>query len=243
MKIRKPWLIKTVGLLGTALARIWMGTLRFRLRHLGPVDANPHHTAPGQRYIYALWHENMLLPAFQFARGDIHVLISHSADAQLFADLLRYMRVPVIRGSTNRGGVEAVRRILRDGRERHLTMTPDGPRGPRRRIPPGIAYLAARTGMPIIPVGFGYDRPWRLRTWDRFAIPRPWTLGTCVTAPAIIVPPDANKDELERYRQMVEAALSAVSDIAEEWAEKGRWPGAGRLEAANTRLEADREAA
>src|SRR2546430_958245 len=91
-----------------------------------------------------------------------------------------------------------------------------------RRVPPRPA--PARPGMPIIPVGFGYDRPWRLRSWDRFAIPRPWTLGTCVTAPAVVVPPDAGKEELEHHRQTVEAALSAVSDIAEQWAETGRWP-------------------
>jgi lysophospholipid acyltransferase (LPLAT)-like uncharacterized protein len=228
MKLRHPLLIKAAGFAGTTLASCWMRTLHFRHRHLGPTEVNPHHTRPGDRYIYAIWHENMLLPAFQFARRDIHVLISQHADAQLFAELLGRLRVPVIRGSTNRGGVEAVRQILRKtGRAAHLTLTPDGPRGPRRHVQPGITYLAARTGMPIVPTGFGYDRPWRLPTWDRFAVPRLWTLGTCVTAAPIPVPPDSGKMQLESYRRRVEKALHEVSELAERWAETGRWPGKG----------------
>jgi lysophospholipid acyltransferase (LPLAT)-like uncharacterized protein len=224
MKLRNPWLIKAVGFVGTTVARLWMGTLRFRIRHLGPDTVNPHHIGQGERFIYALWHENMLLPAFQFARGDIHVLISQHADAQLFAELLQLLRVPLIRGSTNRGGMEAVRRVLRDGGRRHLTITPDGPRGPRRQIQPGLTYLAARTGMPIVPIGFAYDRPWRMRTWDRFAVPRPWTLSTCVTAPPVTVPPTAGREQLEHYRRLVEDQMTWVSAIAERWAETGRWP-------------------
>jgi lysophospholipid acyltransferase (LPLAT)-like uncharacterized protein len=228
MKLRTPWLIRTAGFVGATLARWWMGTLRFRHRHLGTTEVNPHHTAPGDRYIYAMWHENMLLPAFQFARRDIYVLLSKHGDAQLFAEVCRMLRVPLIRGSTTRGGIEAVRQILRKtGRTAHLAMTPDGPLGPRRRVHAGIAYLAAHTGMPIVPTGFGYDRPWRARSWDRFAVPRPWTLGTCVTAAPISVPPDTGKDQLEHYRRRVDDAMQSVSALAERWAETGRWPGAG----------------
>jgi len=224
MKIRKPWLIKTAGFLGTVLARIWIRTLRLRLRYFGPSDPRPQHCGDGVRYIYAVWHENLLLPALTFAGRDMHVLISQSADAQMFVELLRHLRVPVIRGSTRRGGVEAVRRILRTAGRTHLAVTPDGPRGPRRQVQAGVVYLAARTGLPIVPAGIGYNRPWRLKSWDRFAIPRPWTLGTFVAGAPVVVPPEAGKAELDHYRQVVEEGLHAVSDIAERWAQNGRWP-------------------
>ena len=55
----------------------------------------------------------------------------------------------------------------------NLTITPDGPRGPRRQLAQGPVYLASKLGMPIVAMGFGYDRPWRFNSWDRFAIPRP----------------------------------------------------------------------
>src|SRR5436190_464721 len=86
-----------------------------------------------------------------------------------------------------RGWIGTVRQMLRVGRKSHLAITPDGPRGPRRQVQPGLLYLAARTGLPIVPVGIGYDRPWRMRSWDRFAVPRPWTRATCVTTEPIHV--------------------------------------------------------
>jgi len=154
----------------------------------------------------------------------VTVAASQHADAQLFAEVLQFLRVPLIRGSTNRGGVEAVRRVLRGAGHRHLTVTPDGPRGPRRQVQPGIAYLGARTGMPIVPLGFAYDRPWRLPTWDQFAVPRPWSLSTCVTAPPVVVPPGAGREQLAFYRRLIEGQLHWVSAIAERWAETGCWP-------------------
>jgi lysophospholipid acyltransferase (LPLAT)-like uncharacterized protein len=206
-----------------------MNTLPFRMRFLGPTDVSPHHTSAGQRYIYAFWHENLLLPAFAFHRPDIAVLLSQSADGEMIAEVLRHLRMLAIRGSTTRGGVEAVRQILRRLRQLHLAITPDGPRGPRRRVKPGIAFLAARTGMPIVVGGFGYRRPWRLRSWDRFVIPRPWTPSTCVVAPPILVPPAAGKEDLERARQGIEATLHAVTDLAQLWADTGHWPPEHRL--------------
>jgi lysophospholipid acyltransferase (LPLAT)-like uncharacterized protein len=224
MKLRNPWLIKAAGFAGTVLARWWVGTLRFRYRHLGPETVNPKWVTTAERFIYALWHENMLLPTFQFSRDQVRVLISRHADGQLLAEVLGRLGVATVRGSPTRGGVEAVRRILRDNGRTHLAVTPDGPRGPRRRLHPGIVYLAARTGMPIVPGGIGYDRPWRLKSWDRFAIPRPWTRATCVTAPPVVVPAGAAGEGLEPYRLRAEEALLDVSAIAERWAETGRWP-------------------
>src|SRR5262249_43546941 len=91
------------------------------------------------------------------------------------------------------------------GRQAHLEITPDGPRGPRRQVQLGLIYIAAPTRRPIIPTGFGFCRPWRLRSWDRFALPRPWSACVCVTAEPICVPEDAGKEELEEYRVRVDA--------------------------------------
>lgn len=220
MKLRHPALIKTAGLAGSCAVRLWMGTLRYRYRPLGP-NMDPRRPELAGRYIYAFWHENLLLPAYCYGRPDIQVLISQHADGQLISEVCRHLRFRTVRGSTTRGGVEAVRRMLRLSKGSHLAITPDGPRGPRRRVQPGLIYLAARTGLPIVPIGVGFERPWRLRSWDRFAVPKPWSLGTCVTAPPVHVPSDAGRDELEQYRRQVEQALLDVSAMAETWAEAG----------------------
>jgi lysophospholipid acyltransferase (LPLAT)-like uncharacterized protein len=222
MKLRHPALLGTVGFFGARAMRWWMKTLHFQYRPLGP-NLDPNRPELSGRYIYAMWHEYLLLPVYCYARPDISVLISKHADGQLVVSICRHLGVPVVRGSTTRGGVEALRRMLRAGRAGHLAMTPDGPRGPRRRVQPGLAYLAARLGMPIVPVGFGLQRPWRMASWDSFALPRPGSRATCVTTDPISVPANADRGALDEVRLEVERSLELATTAAERWAETGSW--------------------
>jgi lysophospholipid acyltransferase (LPLAT)-like uncharacterized protein len=219
MKLRHPGVIKAAGFAGSWAIRLWMGTLRYRYRPLGP-NFDPRQPGLNGRFIYAFWHENMLLPAYHYGRPDIRVLISQHADGQLIAEVCRHLRFGLVRGSTTRGGVEAVRHMLRASRRAHLAITPDGPRGPRRQVQMGLIYLAARTELPIVPTGVGFQRPWRLRSWDHFAVPKPWSLSTCVTAEPIRIPADADKEMLEQYRRQVEQVLHEVSRRAEQLANR-----------------------
>jgi lysophospholipid acyltransferase (LPLAT)-like uncharacterized protein len=215
MKIRRPWLIKVAGFLTAWVVRLWVGTVRYRYRPLGP-DVDPGRPGVGGRFIYAFWHENLLLPASRYGRPDIWVLVSRHADGEVIAEACRRLRFRLVRGSTARsGGIEAVRRMVRLGREGHLAITPDGPRGPRRRVQPGLVYLAARTGLPIVPVGIAYRRAWRLKSWDRFAIPLPGSAAACVTGEPISVPEEVDRDRLEDYRLRVEEALHRATAEAE----------------------------
>lgn len=224
MKIRHPWLIQTVAFTAAVVVRSWMGTIRFQRRSLGP-DLDPFQ--PGGlegRYIYAFWHENLLLPMYYYSRANVWAVISRHADGELVTAVSRHFGLHTVRGSSSRGGVEATRQLLRHGQSCHLTLTPDGPRGPRRRVQSGVVYLAARTGLPIVPTGIGYRRPWRLRSWDRFAIPRPWSMMTLVFGHPIPVPPHCERSQREQYRRLVEERLLQVSTVAETWAETGTWP-------------------
>lgn len=222
MKIRLPWLLKVLGHPAAWSLRLWMRSLRYSYQPLGP-NLDPTRADLQGRYIYAMWHENMLMPAYQYSAPHFCVLISKHGDAQIMADILRILKVQVVRGSTNRGGIEAVRQLLQMGKKCHLALTPDGPRGPRQKVKPGLIYLAARLDMPIVPVGFGFHRPWRLRSWDQFVLPRPFSRSTCVTGEPIAVPDTNDRDELEQYRQSVEEALAGANDAARQWAETGTW--------------------
>ena len=85
----------------------------------------------------------------------------------------------------------------------------------------GPVYLASRLGMPLVASGLGYDRPWRARSWDRFAIPRPFSRARTVVGPAVHVPQDLNRMGIEFYRQRVERLLCQLTDEAEAWAAAG----------------------
>jgi lysophospholipid acyltransferase (LPLAT)-like uncharacterized protein len=213
---RQPWFIKSVAGTAAVTLKLWIRTLRYDYRPQGP-RLEPGRTG-NDRFIYAMWHEYLLLPVLQYAHPEVHVLISRSGDGQLLSELCRRLHIPVVRGSTSRGGAEAVRRMLRAGCRTHLALTPDGPRGPRRRVQQGLIYLASRSGLPIVPVGFGLDQPWRLASWDRFALPRPRSRAVCVTAAPIVIPSDVSDDQLESYRQAVEQAMDDMTAAAETWA-------------------------
>ena len=86
---------------------------------------------------------------------------------------------------------------------------------------PGSVFLASRLGLPIVLLGLGYDRPWRVNTWDRFAIPRPHSRARGVLSPEIHVPPDLDRVGLEHFRVSIERVLTRLTQEAEAWAESG----------------------
>jgi len=214
MKIRHPLFLKILSFVVAWVVRLWIGTVRYRYRPLGAnYDPNGHRFRG--RYIYAFWHENMLMPVYQYGGHDIYVLISQSGDGQLIAESARHLGFKTVRGSTTRGGLEAVREMLHRGTNSQLAVTPDGPRGPRRQVQMGLIFLAAKTGLPIVPIGMAFHRAWRLNSWDRFALPFPGSRVSCVTTEAIVVPEKIDKKELERYRQMVQDAIDRATEAAE----------------------------
>ena len=103
----------------------------------------------------------------------------------------------------------------------HLTITPDGPRGPRRKLAVGPIYLASQLGLPIVPLGFGIDRPWRAKSWDSFAVPKPFSQIRSIVGPEIHVPKNIERDDLEHYRQATETLLTDLTVESEQWAESG----------------------
>lgn len=238
MKIRNKHLLRAAGWLATRSARGLVRTLRADYHPLGPAVVPTTRVPPGPRYVYCIWHEYLLYPAAKFGHPDLSVLISKHADGQLLGSLIQAMGMGMVLGSTNRGGIEAVRQLINgDDVRRHLVITPDGPRGPRRVVQPGIVYVASRTGMQIAPIAVGYERPWRAKSWDRFAVPRPCTRAKMVSGRPITVPPRARSDELEHYRLQVQAEMDYLTVAAERWAETNRFePPAGPAGPAAPRL-------
>jgi lysophospholipid acyltransferase (LPLAT)-like uncharacterized protein len=218
MKIRNPWVIKWIGLVGACIIRLYMSTICFRYRALG-LDANPRQRQLAGRYIYAFWHETVLLPCYAFGRRNILCLISEHADGEMIAQVCHHVGFGVVRGSTSRGAVKALRTMIRLAEKYHFAVLPDGPRGPRRHIETGLMFLAARTGLPLVLAGIGYDRPWRMPTWDRFAVPRPFSKAVILTAEPLRVPADATRPQLEEYRRQAEAILNSLTTQAEKLAE------------------------
>ncbi|HBI44801.1 MAG TPA: hypothetical protein DDY78_18395 [Planctomycetales bacterium] len=225
MKLRSPWLIWVTGFLIACVIRLAARTMRYRIA--GP-DAVAHpadpHTA---RHIYAFWHESIL--AMVGLKIAIRVLIGRHADGELIAQVCCRLGIQVVRGSTTRGGSTALLELVQGGKAAHMAMTPDGPQGPRRRVQLGVVALASLTGLPIVGFGAGFSRAWRARSWDRFALPRPWSTINLVATPVLRVPASLDRDGLECYRRLLEESLLNATAAAENWAQGGAKPAAEKV--------------
>lgn len=220
MKIQSRSINALGGLaIASSVAR-WMATLSYRGafydRAVDP--AHPEFRGPA---LFLFWHE--YIPFLFYLRGhcNISMLLSQHADAEWLSQAARHMGFGTVRGSTKRGGAAALLELSRRGKSQNLAITPDGPRGPRRQLKQGAIYLASRAQIPIVAIGLGYDRPWRMNSWDRFAIPRPFSRARGIVSPPLQIPADIDRDGVEHYRRSVEATLNELTETAERWAVSG----------------------
>ena len=217
MKLRHPLVIRFVASLAALVIRLWMSTIRVRV---ASADGQAHPVDPALgRYLYAFWHEALLAPLA--TRPKARVLISQHPDGELIAQVCLLVGIGVVRGSTARGGSQALMEMIRGSEDgRHLAITPDGPRGPRRELKPGVIMVAAQTGLPIVPIGVGFTRAWRAASWDRFCVPLPFSTLVGVLGEPIRIASDIDRGGLRQGKREVEDRMHVLTELADAWAER-----------------------
>ena len=126
-------------------------------------------------HVFLLWHEALLPLLWQHRNQSIAIVVSEARDGQYLSDLASSLGYRTVRGSSTRGGTRALLGAVRELRAAGaVAFTPDGPRGPRRELKPGVVAAAQRGGGVIVPIHAETDRAWRLHSWDRFMIPKPF---------------------------------------------------------------------
>jgi lysophospholipid acyltransferase (LPLAT)-like uncharacterized protein len=175
---------------GFGFYRLWARTLRLQVE-------DPHDVVAfvkQQPVIFAIWHNRLLMlprvfdPSFPTRQS--YGLISASRDGDLIAQFIERSGYGTIRGSSSRKGVIALRQLVETLRaDGNVLVTPDGPRGPVYQVSQGIIFLAQKSGAPIVPIHMEYSSAWRLKSWDRFVVPRPFAkLRAIFGAPIQIAP-------------------------------------------------------
>jgi lysophospholipid acyltransferase (LPLAT)-like uncharacterized protein len=220
MAVKNPLLQKTLAFTASVVARFWRKTIDWRVAYFDPTVDRVHPHFSGRK-IYICWHEYLLWPIMNYGHRSMLGLTSQHGDGELVSRAMQHLGWSIERGSTSRGGTGALIRLLKHD-TRHISISPDGPRGPRRCMSTGPIFLASRLGLPLVCVGYGYDRAWRTRSWDRFAVPKPLAHGRCVVGPALHVPANLDRDGLELYRRWFEKLLTWLNEQAEAWAEGRR---------------------
>jgi lysophospholipid acyltransferase (LPLAT)-like uncharacterized protein len=241
MSDKVPFLTRALGFLTAQGIRAWMCTHEYRSFFYDP--ANDPRMGTAEPRIYLFWHEYILVPLYLRGHCDIVMLLSRHRDAEILGRVAHHLGFGCVRGSTTRGAVAALLEMKRHGRNSHIAITPDGPQGPRRQMASGAIFLAAKSGMPIVPMGFGMSYPKRAKSWDQFATPYPFSRVRAVIGPTIYVPDNLTRDGMEDERLRIENLMSDLTLEAELWAEQGgQRPGDG-IEKRRSRVSAEKEVA
>lgn len=173
----------------------------------------------GQPVIIAFWHDQLLMMIKGYP-GDrnLRILISASKDGELIAKTMARFGFVSVRGSSNRGGSEALKQMLRLIKTRtSLAITPDGPKGPRHSLKPGVAQVALRSGRPVVPLAFACSRGYRFRSWDRFLLPYPFSHGVYSYGEPVYNREGENAEEfMNRLQTAMDDNLRAATNRLEE---------------------------
>jgi len=174
-----------------------------------------------QPFLFLLWHEALLPLLWHHRDQGIAILVSEARDGRILSEYAARLGYRHAAGSSTRGGMLAflqAARLLEEGIP--VAITPDGPRGPRRVVKPGILAAAQRVGVPILPIHAETNRAWRLRSWDRFLIPKPFAkVRVGYGDPFTVAPGDEAKT---RAGEQAEAALRTLE-------EEIGWPAAAAM--------------
>ena len=206
-----------LGLLAGWSMKLLVSTLRLDVRDRCGIGSPAAAVPP---VIYILWHNRFFtVPAAWNRICRSHrksvTLTSASRDGDMVARAMAVFGLGAVRGSSSRRGVAALvglKRALQDGLD--VCLTPDGPRGPRYQIQPGVIKLAESTGAPVIPVHVRFASAWRLKTWDRFVIPKPFSRVEVTFAEAVTLPRGMDAAAFENARLHIESLLVNGTDDA-----------------------------
>lgn len=188
------------------IIKLWYMTMRKEI--IGSYD-------PNKVVIQTIWHNRLLFCAMPFTkkfRNRTYCIASSSRDGQYITDLMCALGVNALRGSSSKDGARALRgafKALKAGN--NVSLTPDGPRGPKYTFSSGAILMASKTGVPIQPFSINAEKYWELNSWDNFQIPKPFSKLKIHYGELIYVPKKLTEEELEEFRIRLEQANKDIA--------------------------------
>ncbi len=206
---------RLAGYLAGYVMKLWGLTLRYEINGKPGVTAPEIAPAP---VIFALWHNRIFTmpPIWRRTGGKGRksvVLTSASKDGTTLATAMSMFGLGAIRGSSSRRAVSALigmKKALREGFD--VCVTPDGPKGPRYEVQPGVIKIAQATGADIIPIHIRYSSAWRLKTWDHFVIPKPFSRVSVIFDQPHPIPQELGDEAFEAARIALKKCLADGAD-------------------------------
>ncbi len=195
----------------------------YRIKEINAYKKTPYQ-GKEKNYIYGFFHSQLLAHIYFYRNTKMVSLASLHRDGEIAAIVAEKFGITIVRGSSTRGGAEALlglRRYINEGYDAALTV--DGPRGPAGIVNNGIIYLAKLTGREIVPCCFVCDKNIRLRSWDRFMIPLPFSKGVFNFGKPIKIPENLTEEDINMYKEKIQIELKRLNEEAEEIIKREKW--------------------
>jgi len=175
--------------------------------------------------VYATWHQRMSYHFHHFGSRHVTMMISRSRDGEYAARMARWLGFRDVRGSSTRGGSQALREIIERMRRGEIGgMLADGPQGPARVAKIGSVIMARDAGVPLVPVLWGADRCWTFNSWDRYLVPKPFARVVVRYEEPLWIPRHADSEALESFRVIFEERLNRGTRLCDlEFGEERPW--------------------
>ena len=201
---------RLIGILGSLIIDLICTTITIEsdsLKRVAPILSSG-------KFIGACWHSRIILFSYLFKGWNLAVLVSKSKDGEIIARILQSQGHETIRGSSSRGGLRALAKQIKILKkyQRPGVIIPDGPRGPRHKVQPGIITLAKKTGYPIIPFAYSAKKIKIFSSWDRFILPYPFTKAKIVYGNPVYVPEDTEKKSYKLFEAKLEKELCRITE-------------------------------
>jgi len=168
--------------------------------------------------IFSFFHGRMMMLGFIYRKlrkdRKIKMILSPHFDGEIGALIAEKFGVGSIKGSSSKGSLKLLKEISKI-KDCDIGITPDGPRGPFQKVKSGVTYISKVTGFPIIPVAYSVDKGKKLKSWDKFLVPYPFSKGVYVIGKPIYVPDDLGKEEIESFSKHIEDEMVKINDLAD----------------------------
>lgn len=170
----------------------------------------------GKGCIYCFWHSNLLTLAYFYRNTGKIAVVSGSNDGVRAAAVASHWNHRIIFGSSSRGGASALRQCARAlSKKENMVITPDGPRGPKETVKPGVAQISIMSGAPVVCMKAVPQKYWRLKSWDGFFIPKPFTrLKIHLSSQIIPSSKDLSEGAVENFRGLIQERLVSLGSVA-----------------------------
>lgn len=143
----------------------------------------------GKPYILSSWHGQLLVHIWANRFRNLSAMVSEHGDGEIISRMMVDWGYRTVRGSSSRGGKRALVEMIEDlASGKPFAITPDGPRGPAGVPAPGVLIASSRSGAAIVPMRSEASRAWRLKSWDRFEIPKPFAKVRVIYGEAWVAP-------------------------------------------------------